>query len=61
MKTTLSKLLDEIREDRIKHPIKYKWFCFKTEAYCLITNNGYRLGEVAEHKTSLVVQNFKFR
>ena len=39
MKTILTELLDEIREDRLKHPIKYKLFCFKTEAYCLITNN----------------------
>lgn len=39
MKTILTELLDEIREDRLKHPIKYKWFCFKTEAYFLITNN----------------------
>ncbi len=39
IETTFTSLLDDIREDRIKHPIKYKWFCFKTEAYCLITNN----------------------
>ena len=28
---------------------------------CSITANGSRLGEVAEHKTSLVVQTFKLR
>ena len=39
MKTILTELLDEIREERLKHPIKYKLFCFKTVACCYITNN----------------------
>ncbi len=39
IETTLTNLLDQIREDMLKHPIKYKLFCLKTEVYFLITNN----------------------
>lgn len=39
IETTFTSLLDDIREDRIKHPIKYKLFVFKTVACCYITNN----------------------
>ncbi len=38
-KTILTSLLEEIREDRRRHPIKNKWFCFKIEAYLLLIEN----------------------
>jgi hypothetical protein len=38
-KTILTSLLEEIREDRRRHPIKNKWFCFKIEIYLLLTEN----------------------
>ena len=36
-----------------------KWICFY--AVRKVTDNGSRLGEVAEHKTSLELQIFKLR
>ena len=43
----------------IRGMVTGKWICFY--AVRKVTDNGYRLGEVAEHKTSLELQTFKLR